>query len=152
MKTSAAFDRQTLRQRGHFSNYPALNPVLRLEFGPSALRITRRFGASSHAYRDLAAKVLETYTFKSYGKGGGAYIKQTLVTLSTTSGPCSFDLSGQFPDFNQRNEILKLISEKIPVTKASRSLAQVKRGHMFVGFGFAICLFVLVFVLRRYGI
>lgn len=81
-------------------------------------------------YSDLSAELFETFTGKGYGAGVGAYIKQLLVKIHTPDDEITFDISAQFPDFKERKEILKLVTEKIKVSKESQSLSDVKKSHI----------------------
>ena len=138
--SETSFQRLSLRERGHFSNYFTLNPVLRLTFKDGALGVLRRSGYSEYPYASLHAEILKTYSAKGYGKSAYAYIPQTLVTLSSSKFICRFDLSVQFSDFREAPALLFLIKTNLIFLERIETLAVVKRKH-------ATSAFVLVVVL-----
>ena len=71
--------------------------------------------------------------FKSYGRGSGGYIKQTLVSLKGPRRTYRFDLSGNFPDFKERNEILDLLKTKVATSELRQSLSEVKKKQHIAG-------------------
>jgi hypothetical protein len=146
------FERQSLIRRGHFSNYFTCNPVQRLVFREDELEITRRWGSTRCRHSDVKAEIFQTYMWKAYGAYSGSYIKQTLVTLRCAGRRFVFDLSGNFADFKERNEILHLISENMEIINKKRSLADVKRSHARTAIVFVGALILLAMIFKYLGI
>ncbi len=151
MNTPATFNRTTFRERGHFSNHPTLNPVLRLVFDSSSVTVVRRFGTSTHPYSTLSAKIFNTHAYKAYGGGAGSFIPQTLVTIHGKGTSFSFDLSTQFPDFKNGKEIIGLIEQFMPITEETLSLKAVKRKKDKIGVVVLVALFALFWILHLLG-
>ncbi len=121
------FTRLSLRERGHFSNLPAFRPVRSLEFGDSALTIMRGKRSFSVPYDQARVVIKETYGAKGYGRAH-AWIKLTQVSVLEMSGRAHrFDLSGNFPNFKERQDILSLLRTRCRVQSLVESKAQVQR-------------------------
>jgi len=133
MAPGRTFQRQSLLQRGHFTNHPTFFPVLRLQFGPSDLEVKTPLRRERISYSSLSAEVRERHIFKSYGRGAGGYIKQTLVSLRGPRRTYRFDLSGNFPDFKERTEILDLLRTRVATVESNESLSRVKNKQHFAG-------------------
>ena len=114
--------------------------------------LTRRTRVICHTYSDLRAELFETFTGKGYGGGVGAYIKQLLVKIHTPDDKIAFDISGEFPDFTERKEILKLVTERIEVSKESQSLSDVKKSHIKSTAVFLGVLLFIAILFEVYGI
>jgi hypothetical protein len=151
MNIPASFERTSFRKRGHFSNHFTLNPVLRLEFGPSSLTVVRKRGTFDHPYHTLSAEILKTYAYKPYGGGAGSYIPQTLVSIHSNGASFSFDVSNQFPDFKNGKEILELIEQNISVTHKKHALKEVKRRKNFIGIAVLIVILALFWLFHLLG-
>ena len=147
-----AFERLSIRERGHFSNYFTFNPVLKLEFRSASLLVVRRSGSIEHAYRELNADILKTYKAKGYGKSAHSYIPQTLITIEGPSLSCRFDASAQFADFRYASELLNLVREHIHTTEQDEALVSVKRRHAIVAAAFLSTLAAVAYIARSYGI
>ncbi len=118
MKT---YVRQTLKERGHFSNYFTFLPVNKLSFGDDILIVQLGKKNYQFSYEELKAEIQTGYTHKAYGSGTGARIKQTLVHIFAPDSTFTFDLSGQFPDFKKRKEIHSLVLERIKTKKVVKN-------------------------------
>ena len=115
--SSQVFERLSFKERGHFSNAITINPVLRLQFCNEYLKINRRFGSVTFPFNSLHADILKRPIAKGYGGYSSTYMNQTLVTIKAANFKCTFDLSGNFPDFKPAKQVLHLIKQNISFTE-----------------------------------
>lgn len=124
------FNRLPIKERGHFSNYFTLFPVQRIEFNKSVIRITCRGKVNKYRINELKAEIHKKYCAKAYGAAAHVFIKQNLITLTSSRHSYTFDLSKQFPDFEEPNIILKFIEKNINCTYKRTSLKEIKKNQV----------------------
>ena len=137
------FRRQTLKQRGHFSNCFTLRPIKELGFAQEHLRVVVGKQRIEIPYNHLSAQIIERRRYKPYGTGSGGSIKQTLVEITSKDRAFRFDLSAQFPDFKDRKKILALIKGNIGTSTSSEDKKAFKRKQN-IQFYIAVCVLFIV--------
>jgi len=141
--TMEVFRRQTLKQRGHFSNYFTLRPIKELGFAEEYLRVFVGKRRIEIPYNQLGARIIERHRYKPYGAGIGGNVKQTLIKITSKDRAFRFDLSAQFPDFKDRKKILALIKSNISTSTSSEDKKAFKRKQN-MQFYIAVCVLFIV--------
>ena len=113
MSDVRTFKRLTLKERGHFSNYFTIYPVLEMAFAASNLTIRTLWRTSTFRYGELHFAVELSRHFKAYGAGTGGYLTRTLVRIIGPSSAYTFDLSSQFPDFKPQDEVMSMLEHHL---------------------------------------
>jgi len=115
---SKRYLRQTLGERGHFSNYFSLFPVKEIQVDDKGVMIKRRSKCNRYQWSEIKeVRLIYRKKYKPYGAGTGGYIKQRLCVVVAPDFQYKFDLSGQFPDFKDSVSLLKIFSEKVKVVE-----------------------------------
>jgi hypothetical protein len=117
------FQRQSIKERGHFSNLPTMFPVLRMTIDSKGISIKRRFLAQVYyKWSSINVEVIKRKSFKGYGGFAGANFIQNICSIYANGKRYSFDISADFPDFNHKDtkNIMEEISRNCKINEISR--------------------------------
>ncbi len=110
------FRRMSLRERGHFSNIFALRPVKEIEISGTGFSITQGGKISKFAWTEVSsAHIVMKDRYKSYGTGTAAKFIQKIFILNVSSKTFKFDVSANFPDFKNNDQLLNLLQKYLHV-------------------------------------
>lgn len=142
------FRRQTIAERGHFPNTFRLNPVTEIVTTNETICLNK--GKKSYLYKwheVLSAEIERREIYKLYGAGiGGKMVKDTLK-LKTADEAFSFDVSSDFPDFRENDQLLNVLKTHVSVTES-----RVKKFNYGFSILFVAALVVLWWWLKRVGL
>jgi hypothetical protein len=110
------FKRLGLRDRGHFPNTLRLSPVTQIVVGEKQILLTRAGKSFSYELNQIESAVISSRErYKMYGAGiGGKYVKRTFH-LTTKDNVFAFDVSLDFPDFDDSEELERLLKKRLRV-------------------------------------
>lgn len=104
--------RLSIRERGHFSNYPTLFPVVAIIVGPEFIEIRRRWRKPIRwSWSSVRVAVHERQAHKSYGAYSGGKHLQRLCVIEGDGERRVFDISENFPDFLSPDALLAEIKK-----------------------------------------
>lgn len=113
------FIRMTFSERGHFSNTFHFSPVRKIMVNNDGLEITKGYHSSFYKWEEIQEAIIESKkSFKGYGRSYGTFIKRTFV-LGTNDSTYKFDVSSNFPDFNNNQKLLEILYKNLDVKKVN---------------------------------
>jgi hypothetical protein len=114
------FRRMTLLQRGHFPNTVIFRPISEITIDGSGITLTR--GGRQYRYKwsqIKRARILSEESFKGYGRAAsGKFIKRTFILDFADKCRFKFDVSEDFPDFENSGDLLKALHKHLTVTES----------------------------------
>jgi hypothetical protein len=122
----ATFQRQSLKERGHFSNLPSLFPITKITIDSKGIAIERRFlGQVYLTWSSITVEVLKRKSYKGYGGTAIAKFTQKVCSIYANGKRYTFDVSGNFPDFS--HEDTKEIMTELSRYCGIKEISQMKR-------------------------
>lgn len=110
------FRRMSIRERGHFSNIFMLWPVKEIEISDANFSITQ--GGKTYKFdwnQVSSARIVIRDRYKSYGTGTAAKFTQKTFMLIVANKEFKFDVSTNFPDFKNNDQLLNLLMKYLQV-------------------------------------
>jgi len=111
--------RLTVRERGHFSNYPTLCPVVELRIKPTYMEIRRRWAKPARcSWNSVRVTIDKKEAHKSYGTYSSGKYLQRLCVIEADGKRYTFDVSEDFPDFANPEALLAEIGKYTEVIES----------------------------------
>ena len=113
------FKRLGFRNRGHFPNTLRLFPVTQIIIEEGQISLTRAGETFSYVWNQFESAVISSREqYKMYGAGiGSKYVKRTFH-LTTKDNTFAFDVSLNFPDFQDSEELEQLLKKHLHVEES----------------------------------
>ncbi len=110
------FRRMSIRERGHFSNIFTLWPVKEIEISDANLSISQGRKIYKFDWNQVSsARIVIKDKYKSYGTGTAAKFTQKTFILIVANKEFKFDVSTNFPDFKNNDQLLNLLMKHLQV-------------------------------------
>ncbi|MDP2393018.1 MAG: hypothetical protein Q8Q45_16655 [Methylococcaceae bacterium] len=110
------FRRMSIRERGHFSNIFTLWPVKEIKISDANFSITQGGKIYQFDWNQVSsARIVIRDRYKSYGTGTAAKFTQKTFILIVENKEFKFDVSTNFPDFKNNDQLLNLLMKHLQI-------------------------------------
>ncbi|NOT13806.1 MAG: hypothetical protein HOP23_18615 [Methylococcaceae bacterium] len=105
-----------MRERGHFSNIFSLRPIKEIEVSDTGLTVTQCGKKYKFDWPEVnSACIVMKDRYKSYGTGTAAKFIQKTFIIKMPDKTFMFDVSTNFPDFKNNDQLLRLLGEYLQI-------------------------------------
>ena len=142
------FCRMTFSERGHFPNTLRLWPVTEVATDRDGIALTRRGERRRYRWSDIRrARIWNQEIYKGYGAyASSMMIRRTFEILTVDGRRHVFDVSGDFPDFKNTPQLLRILNSNLVITESP-----IKRFNHALWISVIAALLVLGVLSKRLG-
>lgn len=109
------FRRMSLKERGHMSNYPTIWPIKEIVISDDGITLVRK----GRKYRYQWNEIGGAYTIREEGMTRFARIIKTVMVLVTPDQKFTFDISANFPDFQNSRILVSELQKHLTIKQGA---------------------------------